>query len=57
MQVFFGAATVLGCESHVGIESLRGMLPGKWAAALESGAKSPRMLWQLDSGLEANLAS
>jgi predicted metal-dependent phosphoesterase TrpH len=29
----------------------------KWAAALESGAKSPRMLWQLDSGLEANLAS
>jgi predicted metal-dependent phosphoesterase TrpH len=29
----------------------------KWAAALESGQKSPRMLWQLDSGLEANLAS
>jgi len=29
----------------------------KWAAALESGAKSPRMLWNLDSGLEANLAS
>jgi predicted metal-dependent phosphoesterase TrpH len=29
----------------------------KWAAALESGQKSPRMLWNLDSGLEANLAS
>jgi predicted metal-dependent phosphoesterase TrpH len=29
----------------------------KWSAALENGAKSPRMLWNLDSGLEPNLAS
>jgi predicted metal-dependent phosphoesterase TrpH len=29
----------------------------KWAAALETEEKSPRMLWKLDSGLEANLAS
>jgi predicted metal-dependent phosphoesterase TrpH len=29
----------------------------KWAAALENGKKSPRMLWNLDAGLEANLAS
>jgi predicted metal-dependent phosphoesterase TrpH len=29
----------------------------KWTAALESEEKSPRMLWKLDSGLEANLAS
>jgi predicted metal-dependent phosphoesterase TrpH len=29
----------------------------KWAAALESGEKRPRMLWMLDTGLEANLAS
>ena len=29
----------------------------KWTAALETGAKSPRMLWKLDSGLKANLAS
>jgi predicted metal-dependent phosphoesterase TrpH len=29
----------------------------KWTAALETQAKSPRMLWKLDSGLEANLAS
>jgi predicted metal-dependent phosphoesterase TrpH len=28
----------------------------KWRAALESGER-PRMLWKLDSGLEANLAS
>jgi predicted metal-dependent phosphoesterase TrpH len=28
----------------------------KWTAALETGEKSPRMLWKLDSGLEANLA-
>ncbi len=29
----------------------------KWAAALESGEKRPRMLWKLDPSLEANLAS
>jgi hypothetical protein len=29
----------------------------KWSAALESGEKRPRMLWKLDSGLEANLAN
>jgi predicted metal-dependent phosphoesterase TrpH len=29
----------------------------KWAATLESGEKRPRMLWKLDAGLEANLAS
>jgi len=29
----------------------------KWAAALESGEKRPRMLWKLDPNLEANLAS
>ncbi len=29
----------------------------RWAAAMESDEKNPRMLWQLDSGLEANLAS
>jgi predicted metal-dependent phosphoesterase TrpH len=29
----------------------------KWTAALETEEKSPRMLWQLESGLEANLAS
>jgi predicted metal-dependent phosphoesterase TrpH len=29
----------------------------KWTAALESEEKSPRMLWKLDSGWEANLAS
>jgi hypothetical protein len=28
----------------------------KWRAALERGER-PRMLWKLDSGLEANLAS
>jgi len=28
----------------------------KWTAALETGEKSPRMLWKLDSGLEAKLA-
>jgi predicted metal-dependent phosphoesterase TrpH len=28
----------------------------KWAAALEMEEKSPRMLWQLESGWEANLA-
>jgi predicted metal-dependent phosphoesterase TrpH len=28
----------------------------KWSAALESEAKRPRMLWNLDSGLKANLA-
>jgi len=26
----------------------------KWAAALESGEKHPRMLWDMDSSLEAN---
>jgi predicted metal-dependent phosphoesterase TrpH len=29
----------------------------KWTAALEGEEKSPRMLWNLDTGLEANLAS
>jgi predicted metal-dependent phosphoesterase TrpH len=29
----------------------------KWSAALESDQKRPRMLWKLDSGLEANLAN
>jgi hypothetical protein len=29
----------------------------KWAAALESAEKRPRLLWNLDSRLEANLAS
>jgi predicted metal-dependent phosphoesterase TrpH len=28
----------------------------KWSAALESKDKQPRLLWQLDSGLETNLA-
>src|ERR1700676_4274883 len=34
MQVFFGAATVLGRERHVGIDSLRGLLPAGWAPAM-----------------------
>src|ERR1700680_1151521 len=34
MQVFFGAATVLGRERHVGIDSIRGLLPGAWQPAL-----------------------
>jgi tripartite ATP-independent transporter DctM subunit len=34
MQVFFGAATVLGRERHVGIDTLRGLLPGRWGPAL-----------------------
>jgi predicted metal-dependent phosphoesterase TrpH len=29
----------------------------KWSAMLESEGRRPRMLWKLDSGLEANLAS
>jgi predicted metal-dependent phosphoesterase TrpH len=29
----------------------------KWTAALEGAQKNPRMLWKLDTGLEANLAS
>jgi predicted metal-dependent phosphoesterase TrpH len=29
----------------------------KWTAELENEGKQPRMLWQLDAGLEANLAS
>ena len=29
----------------------------KWAAALESGEKRPRLLWNLDSSLEAHLAN
>jgi predicted metal-dependent phosphoesterase TrpH len=29
----------------------------KWAAALESGEKRPRMLWDVDASLEANFAS
>jgi predicted metal-dependent phosphoesterase TrpH len=29
----------------------------KWSAALESGEKRPRMLWNLDASLEAKLAS
>src|SRR5271169_134583 len=34
MQVFFGAATVLGRERHVGIDSLRGLLPRRWHPAM-----------------------
>jgi tripartite ATP-independent transporter DctM subunit len=34
MQVFFGAATVLGRERHVGIDSLRGLLPRRWGPAM-----------------------
>ena len=34
MQVFFGAATVLGRERHVGIDSLRGLLPARWGPAM-----------------------
>src|SRR6202790_5310298 len=34
MQVFFGAATVLGRERHVGIDSIRGLLPAAWQPAL-----------------------
>jgi tripartite ATP-independent transporter DctM subunit len=34
MQVFFGAATVLGRERHVGIDTLRGLLPARWRPAL-----------------------
>jgi tripartite ATP-independent transporter DctM subunit len=34
VQVFFGAATVLGRERHVGIDSLRGLLPGSWAPGM-----------------------
>jgi tripartite ATP-independent transporter DctM subunit len=34
MQVFFGAATVLGRERHVGIDSLRGLLPRRWDPAM-----------------------
>jgi tripartite ATP-independent transporter DctM subunit len=34
MQVFFGAATVLGRERHVGIDTLRGLLPGRWGPAM-----------------------
>src|SRR5271169_134716 len=34
MQVFFGAATVLGRERHVGIDSLRGLLPARWTPAM-----------------------
>jgi tripartite ATP-independent transporter DctM subunit len=34
MQVFFGAATVLGRERHVGIDSIRGLLPRAWEPAL-----------------------
>jgi hypothetical protein len=26
----------------------------KWSAAMESGEKRPRMLWDMDSSLEAN---
>jgi predicted metal-dependent phosphoesterase TrpH len=29
----------------------------KWSAKLDSGEKQPRLLWQLDTGLERNLAS
>jgi hypothetical protein len=29
----------------------------KWSAKLESEEKQPRLLWQLDTGLERNLAS
>jgi hypothetical protein len=28
-----------------------------WSATLDSKKKQPRLLWQLDSGLETNLAS
>jgi len=34
MQVFFGAATVLGRERHVGIDSLRGLFPPRFGPAL-----------------------
>src|ERR1700675_3589472 len=34
MQVFFGAATVLGRERHVGIDTFRGLLPAQWGPAL-----------------------
>jgi tripartite ATP-independent transporter DctM subunit len=34
MQVFFGAATVLGRERHVGIDSIRGLLPRAWGPAM-----------------------
>ena len=34
MQVFFGAATVLGRERHVGIDSIRGLLPQGWVPAM-----------------------
>jgi len=34
MQVFFGAATVLGRERHVGIDTLRGLLPRRWHPAM-----------------------
>ncbi|HEY1461728.1 MAG TPA: TRAP transporter large permease subunit [Casimicrobiaceae bacterium] len=34
MQVFVGAATVLGRERHVGIDTLRGLLPRSWGPAM-----------------------
>jgi tripartite ATP-independent transporter DctM subunit len=34
MQVFFGAATVLGRGRHVGIDSFRGLFPASWRQAL-----------------------
>jgi len=34
MQVFVGAATVLGRERHVGIDTLRGLLPRSWGSAI-----------------------
>ena len=34
MQVFFGAATVLGRERHVGIDTFRGLLPARWGPAM-----------------------
>ncbi len=34
MQVFVGAATVLGRERHVGIDTLRGLLPRSWGSAM-----------------------
>ena len=34
MQVFFGGATVLGRERHVGIDSFRGLLPASWGPAM-----------------------
>lgn len=34
MQVFFGAATVLGRERHVGIDTFRGLLPARWSPAM-----------------------